>query len=89
MFRTGDMGRWTDDMSLEYLGRKDGQVRIRGFRVNLEEVEQKIRQCSSDITHVAAIVSDLPAYKNDVNLPFIINPISAVGIIHKAHTVIV
>jgi acyl-CoA synthetase (AMP-forming)/AMP-acid ligase II len=38
--RTGDLGRLRPDGCLEHLGRKDRRVKIRGFRVELEEVEQ-------------------------------------------------
>lgn len=39
LYRSGDQVRWTEDGRLEYLGRDDHQVKIRGHRVELKEIE--------------------------------------------------
>jgi amino acid adenylation domain-containing protein len=43
VYRTGDLGRLLDDENFEFLGRKDQQVKIRGVRIELREIEDLLR----------------------------------------------
>ncbi|MBQ2612572.1 MAG: amino acid adenylation domain-containing protein [Methanobrevibacter sp.] len=63
MYRTGDMVRILPDSTLGFIGRRDGQVKIRGNRVELSEIEAAIRQIEeiSDVT-VQTINNELTAY---------------------------
>lgn len=42
MYKTGDLVQWLPDGSLEFLGRRDSQIKLRGFRVELGEIEGKL-----------------------------------------------
>lgn len=42
LYRTGDLGRYWPDGTLEFLGRKDSQVKVNGFRIELGEVERAL-----------------------------------------------
>lgn len=44
MYKTGDLIKWSSEGRLEYLGRNDRQIKIRGFRVELTEVESTIKR---------------------------------------------
>ncbi|MCP3742746.1 amino acid adenylation domain-containing protein, partial [Rossellomorea sp. BNER] len=42
MYKTGDLAKWNEDGTIEYLGRIDHQVKIRGFRIELGEIEDRL-----------------------------------------------
>ncbi|HLP61297.1 MAG TPA: amino acid adenylation domain-containing protein, partial [Candidatus Deferrimicrobium sp.] len=42
LYKTGDLGRWLPDGNIEFLGRIDQQIKIRGFRVELGEIESRL-----------------------------------------------
>jgi acyl carrier protein len=60
LYRTGDLGRWRMDGTLEFLGRLDRQVKVRGFRVELEEVEAALA-CEPSVARAAVAAVDGPA----------------------------
>ncbi|WP_175597195.1 non-ribosomal peptide synthetase [Peristeroidobacter soli] len=57
MYKTGDLGRWRADGSVEYVGRNDDQVKIRGYRVELGEIEAELRR-HPDIREAAVVARD-------------------------------
>ena len=42
LYRSGDYGRWLPDGKLEFLGRRDSQVKISGFRIEIGEIESAL-----------------------------------------------
>jgi amino acid adenylation domain-containing protein len=58
LYKTGDLGRWLPNGSIEYLGRIDNQVKIRGFRIELGEIEALLSQHPEIEAAVAKIIED-------------------------------
>jgi amino acid adenylation domain-containing protein len=55
LYRTGDLGRRCADGTLEYLGRRDDQVKVRGYRIELNEIEHALVE-HPDV-HAAAVLT--------------------------------
>ncbi|MGW7489004.1 amino acid adenylation domain-containing protein [Streptomyces sp. NPDC054786] len=53
-YRSGDLARWLADGTLEYLGRLDDQVKVRGNRVTLGEVENALTRCPGVVAAAVA-----------------------------------
>src|SRR4051812_3180241 len=48
VYRTGDFGRWLPDGNIEYIGRRDEQVNVHGYRIETGEIESLLRK-SGDV----------------------------------------
>jgi amino acid adenylation domain-containing protein len=57
MYRTGDLVRWTPNGTLDYVGRADTQIKLRGQRIELGEVENALLACPQ-VTMAAAAVDN-------------------------------
>jgi amino acid adenylation domain-containing protein len=60
MYKTGDLGRWRPDGTIEYLGRRDFQVKIRGHRIELGEIEATLAACDGVREAVVIAREDAP-----------------------------
>lgn len=54
LYRTGDRARWLEDGNLEFLGRIDDQVKVRGFRIEPADIEKNISE-HPDVQEVVVI----------------------------------
>ncbi|MGB7800895.1 enterobactin synthase subunit F [Buttiauxella sp.] len=58
MYRTGDVARWLDDGAVEYLGRSDDQLKIRGQRIELGDIDralQALPDVAQAVTHACVL----------------------------------
>jgi amino acid adenylation domain-containing protein len=79
MYRTGDHARWREDGQIEFIGRDDDQIKIRGFRVELGEIESAIGQHPS--VHRAVVVARADSARG--------NYISAYVVPSESHSLVI
>jgi len=60
LYRTGDLARWLPDGAIEYMGRNDFQVKLRGVRIDLGEIEQQLTRLAGVQAAVVVAREDVP-----------------------------
>ncbi|WP_141251193.1 AMP-binding protein, partial [Pseudomonas syringae] len=63
LYKTGDVGRWLTNGALEYLGRNDFQVKIRGLRIEIGEIEAALAKHPAVHEAVVTAREDIPGDK--------------------------
>ena len=61
LYRTGDIVRRRSDGVLEFVGRRDHQVKLRGHRIELSEIELALQDCPGVLRAVVQLRDDLPS----------------------------
>ncbi|KAF2027405.1 hypothetical protein EK21DRAFT_72050 [Setomelanomma holmii] len=72
VYRTGDLVRILHDDSFEFLGRADDQVKLRGQRLEIGEINSVIRQSNRQVTDVATMVLKHPRQQKDQLVSFVV-----------------
>jgi amino acid adenylation domain-containing protein len=61
MYKTGDLGKFHEDGNLEFISRNDNQVKVRGFRIDLDEIENLLRE-HTDVKDVVVLPDNQCTY---------------------------
>ena len=79
LYKTGDLVRYRQDRTLEFLGRMDTQVKVRGFRIETAEVEHVLKQYPGLRESVVVAREDSPGDKRLVAYLVAAQPVPAPG----------
>lgn len=80
LYKTGDLARYTADGTIEFLGRKDQQVKVRGYRIELDEIEQLLHAHQEVSQAVVTVKNDIDTINweelEDVNMENLLQLVS-------------
>lgn len=70
MFKTGDIGRWDKNGNIIFVGRNDNQIKFRGYRIDLGEIENSLK--SNNEIKNAKVILDKENYREEKLIAFVI-----------------
>ncbi|MBY7733425.1 non-ribosomal peptide synthetase [Francisella philomiragia] len=68
LYQTGDLVRWNLDGNLEYIGRRDNQIKIRGYRVEIQDIEKNILKIPGVLQVVVLLINRKNQETSDQNI---------------------
>ncbi|KAK9454963.1 hypothetical protein V1511DRAFT_511609 [Dipodascopsis uninucleata] len=71
-YRTGDLVRLMSDLSFDFIGRKDTQIKLRGQRLEIGEIDSVIRESSTEVLDAVTLVSRHPKHQSDQLVSFVV-----------------
>ena len=63
LYKTGDLARWRSDGVIEFLGRTDNQIKLRGYRIEPGEIENALKRQPNVLDSAAIVREDTPGDK--------------------------
>ncbi|KAA8900647.1 hypothetical protein FN846DRAFT_988776, partial [Sphaerosporella brunnea] len=83
VYKTGDLARFNGDGSIQYLGRRDTQVKVNGQRIELGEVENKMNQLRSGMQTAVEVFA---ASNRSILVAFVVSGASSTGSLINPHS---
>ena len=71
LYKTGDLCRWLPDGNIEFMGRKDGQVKINGYRIELGEIESVLQ--NNNLIESAVVLSKEDKQGDNILVAYVVS----------------